>query len=392
MITCHGRVPLFFPVVFLAAAITYSATFVNNLKGALDVHDPVMTREGGTYYVFWTGSLIPRKTSSDRITWKNTGKVFGTSAPSWFKTYVPDNNGKDIWAPDISYRDGKWWLYYSVSTFGARVSAIGLATNATLNADDSAYKWVDQGMVINSTTSNNYNCIDPNAFQDDDSTCWLVFGSWNSGIKLVQINPKTGKLLQTPATVTSLASHSTGIEGAFLIKWKSSYYLFVSWDNCCKGVNSNYKIAVGRASTLKGPYVDRKNKSMTSGAGELLDTGDAVRKGPGHNGIFIEHDTVFCVNHYYDATRSGTATMQIRAVYWDSDGWPSLKPVVSAVRLSPAGNPGRAVSFSKPSVRPMGKVMKTPGKPGPVLYSTSGQRIKSCIAKTSPMRISIEAR
>jgi arabinan endo-1,5-alpha-L-arabinosidase len=378
-------------IVVCAAAQIQSSSFVNTLKGDLDVHDPVMAKDGGAYYVLWTGDFIPKKTSADRVTWKNTGAIFGSSPPSWFTTYVPDNNGKNIWAPDVSFRDGKWWLYYSVSTFGSRVSAIGLATNATLNSADPAYAWTDQGMVINSTAGNNYNCIDPNAFQDVDSTLWLVFGSWSTGIKLVQLNPKNGKLMQASPTVTSLASHSSGIEGAFLIKWKRYYYLFVSWDNCCKGVSSNYKIAVGRASSLKGPYVGKKNKSMTSGAGELLDTGDAVRKGPGHNGIFIEHDTVFCINHFYDAARNGAATMQIRPLYWDADDWPSLKPIVSGIGVSPcAGDGKREVSFSRPaSVYLMGSgtgnIRKTPS----VLYSASGQCINAAKARRASMRIYI---
>jgi arabinan endo-1,5-alpha-L-arabinosidase len=366
------------------------ASFVNPLKGDCDVHDPVMSKEGNTYYVFWTGDFIKIKTSTDRMTWKNTGTVFNASAPSWFKTFVPDNNGRDIWAPDISFRDGKWWLYYSVSTFGSRVSAIGLATNAALNSADPDYKWVDQGMVINSTTNNNYNCIDPNAFQDDDNTLWLIFGSWSTGIKLVQLDPTTGKLLDATPTLTSLASHSSGIEGAFLIKWKSYYYLFVSWDNCCKGVSSNYKIAVGRASALKGPYVDKKNKSMTSGAGELLDTGDAIRRGPGHNGIFIEHDTVFCVNHYYDASRSGAATLQIRPVYWDRNDWPSLNPLTDSKRRSSSVD--RFAFHRLTAVRLIGRDANRYCKTSSLLFSVSGQRIKYEAARALTMRLYIEKR
>jgi|WetSurMetagenome_2_1015567.scaffolds.fasta_scaffold59216_2 arabinan endo-1,5-alpha-L-arabinosidase len=369
----------------LLASTACLAVFVNSLKGDLDVHDPVMAKDGGTFYVFWTGDYIPRKTSTDRITWKNAGTIFGSEAPSWFKTPVPDNNGKSIWAPDISFRDGMWWLYYSVSTFGSRVSSIGLATNATLNSADAAYGWIDQGMVINSTANTSYNCIDPNAFYNSDSTLWLVFGSWFSGIQLVQLNAKTGKLLQSSPTVTSLAAHSSGIEGAFLIKWKKYYYLFVSWDNCCKGVNSNYKIAVGRASAIKGPYVDKKNKTMTSGAGELLDTGDAVRKGPGHNGIFIEHDTVFCINHYYDATRDGQARMQIRPIYWDSEDWPSLQPT-SAIRgtvIDPNRHPQ-----SRFTARLVGGTRYAFGERMPkILITTSGRCVPSTTARILPMRI-----
>jgi arabinan endo-1,5-alpha-L-arabinosidase len=364
------------------------SSYVNPLTGDLDVHDPVMAREGNTYYVFWTGDYIPRKTSMDRVSWRNSTAALSPPAPSWFKTYVPDNNGKTIWAPDISFRDGKWWLYYSVSTFGSRVSAIGLAVTATLNSADPSYAWIDQGMVINSTTGNNFNCIDPNVFQDSDSSLWLVFGSWSSGIKLVQLNPKTGTLMETPPTVTSLASHSSGIEGSFLIRWKKNYFLFVSWDNCCKGASSNYKMAVGRASALKGPYVDKKNRLMTSGAGEVLDTGDAVRRGPGHNGIFIEHDTVFCINHYYDATRDGRALMQIRPVYWDKSDWPSLNPETGAA----CGSPSKTGSLPAhtTALRLLGKGSGNHGKTPPFLYSIDGTCVKGKTAQALPMRIYIE--
>ncbi len=380
-----------FRLAVAVCSLTYAeAAFVNPLAGNLDVHDPVMAKEGNTYYVFWTGDFIKRKTSVDRTTWKNAGTVFGSSAPSWFTTYVPDNNGRNIWAPDISFHNGKWRLYYSVSTFGSRVSAIGCVVNSTLNSSDPNYQWIDEGMVIHSTTSNDYNCIDPNVFQDIDSTLWLVFGSWSSGIKLIPLDPKTGKPPSgTAPIVTSVASHSSGIEGAFLLQWRNYYYLFVSWDNCCKGVNSNYKIVVGRASTIKGPYVDKKGRRMTSGAGEVLDTGDGVRKGPGHNGIFIEHDTVFCINHYYDAARNGAATMQIRPLYWDENHWPSLQPLTGAGRLRPPFTSGFTVTSSL-AIRLIGKDAGRYNNVHSHLFTFRGQRVNLASVRAQPMQVYIE--
>jgi arabinan endo-1,5-alpha-L-arabinosidase len=299
------------PILVFSAAI-HANSYVNPLKGDLGVHDPVMIKEGTTYRIYFTGTNIAAKTSSDRITWRNTSS--GLASPSWIKTYVPGNNGSDFWAPDISFRGGKYWLYYSVSTFGSNTSAIGLATSPTLASP----AWTDQGMVIRSQSGNNYNCIDPNAFLDTDGKTYLLFGSFWSGIKMVEVDPATGKPATESPTLVSLASHNSGIEGAFLFKW-GYYYLFVSWDKCCDGCNSTYKIVAGRGTSVKGPFIDKTGKAMTAGGGDTLDTGDAVRKGPGHNGIFIERDTVFCVNHYYACN----STLQIRPLYFDN-GWPSF--------------------------------------------------------------------
>jgi arabinan endo-1,5-alpha-L-arabinosidase len=317
-------------VFFLLLQITLFAdtkAYINPLKGDIGAHDPVMTKQDSTYYVFYTGDYILTKKSTDRINWKEISPVFKT-CPTWFKTYVPANDGKNCWAPDISFRDGKYWLYYAVSTMGAKVSAIGLATNPTLNPGASNYKWTDEGMIMNSTTSNNYNCIDANCFVDTDGKVWLNFGSWNTGIKMVELNPQTGKLLSPTPTVYALAGrkNSSAIEAPFIIRHSTYYYLFVSWDNCCKGVQSTYNIRVGRASKVTGPYVDKSNVDMKtgSGGGTLIDKGDERWIGPGHNGIFTEHDTVFLVNHAYDANDNGNPKLMIRPLYWDKDGWPTL--------------------------------------------------------------------
>lgn len=288
------------------------------------VHDPVMIKQGSVYYIYYTGNLTPFKTSTSRYSgWKERGSAF-SSGPAWIASTVPANDGHDFWAPDISFRDNKYWLYYSVSSFGKNTSAIGLATNPTLDPSASTCKWTDQGVVIKSSTSNNYNCIDPNVFEDTDGKLWLTFGSFWSGIQLVELDRTTGKPL-TNAKVTTIASRSAGIEAPFLVKWKEYYYLFVSWDKCCDGVNSTYKIVVGRSSRVTGPYVDKSGKEMLGGGGVILDQSTDQWKGPGHNGIFFENDTMFCVNHAYAAT-NGTATLFIRPLYW-KDGWPQFQYV-----------------------------------------------------------------
>src|SRR4051812_15193678 len=133
------------------------------------VHDPVMIREKGSYYLFATGRGIAVWSSPDRVHWKMEKPVFA-SPPAWAVDAVPTFRGH-IWAPDISYHDGLFYLYYSVSAFGKNTSCIGVATNLTLDPADPKFKWEDHGKVLQSVPRvTNWNAIDPNLITDDDGT------------------------------------------------------------------------------------------------------------------------------------------------------------------------------------------------------------------------------
>ena len=119
-----------------------------DLQTNISVHDPVMAKQGDTYYLFCTGMGISMWSSKDMKEWKREKPVF-REAPEWAVKAIPEFKGH-IWAPDISYNNGKYYLYYSVSAFGKNTSAIGLATNTTLDPASPGYKWVDHGEVIQS--------------------------------------------------------------------------------------------------------------------------------------------------------------------------------------------------------------------------------------------------
>ena len=144
----------------------------------------------------------------------------------------------DLWAPDIHFRDGKYWLYYSVSSFGSRVSAIGLATATALNPASGATQWENQGMVVSTNNSSNHNAIDPNVVVDADGAPWLAYGSFWTGLKMIKLDAATGKPA-AGAQLLSIASHSDGgIEAPFIIRHGQYYYQFVSWDKCCVGARA----------------------------------------------------------------------------------------------------------------------------------------------------------
>ncbi|WP_271190600.1 arabinan endo-1,5-alpha-L-arabinosidase, partial [Dactylosporangium matsuzakiense] len=186
------------------------------------------------YIIAYTGNNIALKTSTDRVTWRNAGAAFPSGA-SWTLPYT--GNSPSLWAPDISYRNGRYVMYYAASTFGSNHSAIFLATSPT----GAAGSWTNQGLVIESRTADNFNAIDPNLYVDDQGRWWLSFGSFWSGIKLVQLDPATGK--RSDSTIRAIAGRNGGaIEAPFVSKHGAYYYQYVSFDLCCKGASSTYRV------------------------------------------------------------------------------------------------------------------------------------------------------
>src|SRR5688572_9865754 len=212
------------------------------LEGNYSAHDPSrLVRDGARYWVFTTGRGVASRWSVDRVTWQAGPAVF-SALPAWASQAVPGNNG-DAWAPDVLYFNGRWNLYYSVSTFGQNDSVIGLVTNPTLDPASPSYQWTDQGLVIETNPGDNFNAIDPAVTRDAAGNLWMTFGSFWSGIKLIPLDAN-GKRLGT--AMYSLASRpNTAIEAAYIHYRDGSYYLFVNLDQCCAGTNSTYRIRVG---------------------------------------------------------------------------------------------------------------------------------------------------
>jgi len=291
------------------------------------IHDPVIAHENEAYYVYSTGSLIPFICSQDKVVWEFCGRVF-ESNPAWTRDVNRDL--VDIWAPDISFFNNEWHLYYAVSSFGSQDSAIGLATNATLDPQGPDYKWVDQGEVLRSHPGDPWNAIDPNLVLDESGEPWLAWGSFWDGIWMQKVDYLTGRLDPKDSTVHHLANRSTGpgstsaIEAPFISLRDGKWYLFVSFDTCCQGVDSTYNVRVGRSDSLTGPYVDREGVPLTEGGGTLTLSAYGQWKGPGHNGMLLEDGIYWMVYHAYDANQIGIPKLRIESLSWDAEGWPSL--------------------------------------------------------------------
>jgi arabinan endo-1,5-alpha-L-arabinosidase len=291
------------------------------------IHDPVIAHEKDTYYVFSTGSFVPFICSKDKVVWEFCGRVFKRN-PAWTRDINP--NLVDIWAPDISFFDDQWHLYYAVSSFGSQNSAIGLATNVTLDPNSPDYEWVDQGQILRSQEGDPWNAIDPNLVLDQNGEPWLAWGSFWDGIWMRKIDRATGQLDPSDSSVHHLADRSTGpdgtsaIEAPFILFRGGHWYLFVSFDQCCQGVASTYNVRVGRSDALTGPYVDRDGVPLAEGGGTLILTAYGQWKGPGHNGMLFEDGMHWMVYHAYDSKQIGISKLRIESISWDAEGWPSL--------------------------------------------------------------------
>jgi len=313
---------------------------VNNsiaIEGPYGVHDPVMIKQDSVYYLFCTGMGISCFSTTDKIHWKREEPVFKTP-PEWAVKAIPDFKGH-IWAPDISYYNGKYWLLYAVSAFGKNTSCIGLAENATLNPNDKDYKWIDHGKIIQSVPGrDDWNAIDPNMIFDEDGHPWVNFGSFWSGIKLVKLTDDLSGIAQ-PEEWYGLAKRSRNItakdeeagdgaiEAPFIFKKGNYYYLFVSFDYCCRGVNSTYKIMVGRSEKLTGPYIDKTGVDMRLGGGSLVVSGNEKYPGVGHCGVYNFDGKDYIIFHGYDSTQNGRPRLLMEELQWDKENWPFVSAI-----------------------------------------------------------------
>ncbi len=308
-------------VAVLAATVAHAPAasaeypYPGTVTGDVAVHDPAMIKANGTYFLFSTGNGIEIRTSTDRTAFRRAGSAFPNGAP-WAHPFTGGSN--TLWAPDVSFHNGRYHLYYSASTFGSRNSAIFLATSTTAQPGS----WTNQGVVAQTNNASDHNAIDPNLIVDQSGAWWLTYGSFWTGIKMIRLNPSTGKPLDGTrySLAQRLSSAGGAVEAPFIVYRSGYYYLFVSFDYCCRGTSSTYRVMVGRSTSITGPYADRNGVRLTSGGGtEVLATHGNIH-GPGHQTLWPDTDGWVMAYHYYTSTGS---RLGINLVGW-SNGWPTL--------------------------------------------------------------------
>lgn len=294
-----------------------------SLSGNPVAHDPTLFKAGSTYCVLSTGDDNASNPGGVKVhrsggglggSWSQVGTV---PVPAWAVSQYGVHN---IWAPELVWNgsNATYYMYYAASQFGTNNSAIGVASSTNPCAANS---WTDLGPIKRSSSGSNDNAIDPSVHWDAANGWWMAWGSFFGGIKLQKMSSMT-TFTGTTYTIASRpgVAHNP-VEAPSIVKRGNYYYLFVSWDSCCKGVNSTYKIVVGRATSLTGPYYDKNGVRLDQGGGTILVQSQGSQIGPGGQDVYTENGVYYLAYHYYDANAGGAPKLAIRQLGWSGD-WP----------------------------------------------------------------------
>jgi arabinan endo-1,5-alpha-L-arabinosidase len=244
--------------------------------------DPsVIKAADGYYYAYateddWGGAgglhIVPIIKSKDLVNWIYAGNAFNQK-PAW-------KSQGFIWAPDICFINGKYYLYYSYSLWGDANPGIGLAI-----ADKPDGPFIDHGKLLLSEEVGVGNSIDP-FYIEDNGIKYLFWGSFR-GIYGSQLSDD-GKTL----TGEKFRVAGDFFEGTYILKKNGYYYFFGSNGNCCEGAASRYKLLIGRSQNLKGPYLNKQGDNLLTVEGSLFLEGNSTGgfAGPGHNAEIVTDD------------------------------------------------------------------------------------------------------
>ena len=306
-----------------------------------DFPDPsVLLAQDGYYYAFATQSVvggqqlnIQAAKSLDLVHWTYLGEALPVRA-AWTSDW-------NFWAPHVVYaaEQTRYIMYYSAHSAAANGMCIAIATSGVPQGP-----YVDIGAPLVCDTG--FRDIDPMAFDDVASgKRYLYWGSDRQPLKVQELGADRVSFAvgSTASDILSpgLESRFTAlIEGPWVIKHGTYYYLFYSGDNCCAGANSSYAVMVARSTSPLGPFTrlgttNGNNSSVILGPG-----GNWIA--PGHNAVITDNaGNDWIVYHAVDPLRptfpGGTRRpMLIDRLRYNADGWPYVQDGAASFDSLPA--------------------------------------------------------
>jgi arabinan endo-1,5-alpha-L-arabinosidase len=294
------RITIKITITLLAIFITQAAIAQ---AGKPFIHDPSTIVEcEGKYYTFGTGGggLI----SEDGWTWNGGGVRPGGGA-----------------APDAMKIGDRYLVVYGATGGGSNhKGAILTMWNKTLDPKSPDFKYSEPVVVATSDGYEENDAIDPGLMLDPNSgRLWLTYGTYFGFIRLVELDPKTGKRVVGNKPVDIAIT----CEASDLVYHDGWYYLLATHGSCCDGANSTYNVIVGRSKKITGPYLDNVGRSMLEGGGKMVVATRGGLIGPGHFGRLILEKGIEKMSIHYEADleQGGRSVLGILPLLW-KDGWP----------------------------------------------------------------------
>jgi arabinan endo-1,5-alpha-L-arabinosidase len=267
------------------------------------IHDPSTIVEcDGKYYTFGTGGggLI----SEDGWTWNSGGVRPGGGA-----------------APDAMKIGNRYLVVYGATGGGSNhKGAILTMWNKTVDPKSPDFKYTEPVVVATSDGYEENDAIDPGLLLDPTTgRLWLTYGTYFGFIRVVELDPKTGKHIESNKPVDVAIT----CEASDLVYHDGWYYLLATHGSCCDGANSTYNVVVGRSKQITGPYLDNVGRSMLEGGGKMVVATRGKLIGPGHFGRMILEKGVEKMSLHYEADldQGGRSVLGILPLLW-KDGWP----------------------------------------------------------------------
>jgi len=289
--------------------------------------DPTIIKgTDGYFYLYATEDIrnTPIYKSQNLVDWTFVGTAFtDTTRPNF------EPNG-GLWAPDINYINGKYVLYYSMSVWGGEwTCGIGVAT-----ADKPEGPFTDHGKLFRSDEIGVQNSIDQ-FYIEDGGKKYLFWGSFR-GIYMIELSDD-GLAIKEGTEKKQVAG--TAFEGTYIYKKDNYYYFFASIGSCCEGVNSTYKLVVGRSESLSGPYVDKTGKNMMENGYSLVIGSNQQFVGNGHCSEIVQDNSGndWVLYHGVDVKKPQGRVLLLDQIKWDNAGWPyvdNASPSLSAEKPS----------------------------------------------------------
>jgi GH43 family beta-xylosidase len=286
--------------------------------------DPWVTQKDGVYYYMHT-------TGTNLRLWK-TAKMSELSTAVSKVIWTPPALGaasRDIWAPEIHFLDGKWYVYY---TAGPGNCCGGQRTWVLENtaADPTTGTWTERGRIYNPTAD--YWAIDGTVLEQNNKRYFIWSGQPGDGSDEQRLyisemsNPWTLTGPRVELSRPQFAWEKEGSpdvnEGPQVLKHAGRTFIVYSASHCS---TDDYGLGLLGASDTADPM---NPASWTKSSTPVLVKSSANSAyGPGHNSFFKSRDGTedWILYHANPAPGLGcgdTRSPRMQKFTWNPDGTP----------------------------------------------------------------------